>query len=230
MIKTSGSLLKAMDPQWFVEAGLLRLLCGSSAESRASASILVCLPSADVHVSVPAALAALEVLNVSQSMKLSPPGPQAGLRYIIKTLSSLSMGITLTEDLKACSKLVRQALQRFQFFLVFTNEKKEELKGEAAFEALLKFVSDCVGKKHEVTDEHFADLQTFAWLAPAGQEERVGKVLKAIAENQPKKKAKATDSKSAAPASASASGSAGGSSSSKDKNLGKEAALRYFST
>ena len=125
IVKATGGLCKALDDYWPIDLALLRMLCGSSAEQRASGKILSQLPSAEREVDMKQSLQQLEVMAASAGMRLSPVGLQASLRFIVKNLAALAQGITLSQKLDSCSALVKKALGRFAFFLAVPNPDKE---------------------------------------------------------------------------------------------------------
>ena len=234
--KAAGSLLVNMDEWWALEAGLLKSLCGATAETRACISILAELPSEDKHVDLKVSLARLEALSQSEAMKLSPTGIHAALRYINKALAQLVQGVCLAETLDACTPIVRKALNRFQFFLKFVDHEDTTLLGESAYKAVWQHLERVVGEKKEVKQELFDKLQTYQWLAPGESATQVAELIKTIREGDQasKKKLKVTVASSTSASASSSSTSACASSSTSAKPLSKDKAktivMRYFNS
>ena len=239
IVKVHGTLLHNMEEFWHLEAAILRDLCGTGAEARASVSILQCLPTADRHIEMAQSLQRLEALSASPAMRLSPTGVQVGLRYIVSQLSSMQMGVAMNADPDTTSSLVKKALQHFGFFLIV--QVKEEgkkapkvLKGEAAYSALVTQAGEDWTAKTEISPTVFDQLQLYFWLCGPGLEAAAKQLIKEIAasESQAKKKAKTGGGvASVGGSSSSKSGAAGKEGKKTDldkKNAGKAAAMRYF--
>ena len=115
VVRQHSGFLRILDDHWNIESSLLRALCGSSAETRAGTAVLQELPSQDRRVTPSAALARLEALEASSAMLLTPTGVQASVRFIVKHLQNLVLGVTLSESLDSCSSLVKKALSQLAF-------------------------------------------------------------------------------------------------------------------
>ena len=240
IMKTSGALLANMEDHWSLEQALLRLLVGSGAESRASCSILACLPGAEVEFTMQASLQRLELLAAKPAMKLSPPAVQAGMRFIIAQLKSLDMGVVMDMSPDSTSALVRKSMQQFAFFLSVEapGEEGEEavtLKGESAYEFLLKKLKDALGSNADIDPELYEKLQLYFWLAGPLEAEAAA-LLKCIAtaESQSKKRKKG-DGPAAGGASDKSSSSTSKPSAALTKKIqaekkskGNDLAMRYF--
>ena len=105
--------MSVLDDHWILEASVLKLLSGAGAEARAALNILAELPREDRSVPLATAVAKLEAMSASQMMKMSPTGVQASLRYIVRLLGNLAMGLTIDEKPDTCSSLVRKAICQF---------------------------------------------------------------------------------------------------------------------
>ena len=225
VVRQNGTFLRSVDSYWEVEASLLRSLCGSSADTRAGIAVLAELPTAERRVTPAVALQRLQALESSAAMTLTPTGVQASVRFIIRHLENLNLGVTLAAQLDTCSSLVKRALQQFAFFLVVPVpgcKAKTILAGAAAFVVLHDLIADCLKKGHEVATSDLEKFQTYAWLAAPGSEDAVAEMVKKIVEAQGGSKK---------PKISAAAASVGGASSStapSKKSEGKSAAMRYF--
>ena len=182
VIRSSGHLLTVLDEHWGLEAALLKLLCGATAESRASSTIMLALPSKDRDMEIAVALSVLEGHASSAAMKLSPPGVQASLKFIVTHLTNLNLGISMGVDLASCSKLARGALQQFEFFCVVDigccgAEKK--LKGKEAYRRCFEHLLATL-ESGPVAQELFELLELYQWLAPPDRVAEVTELLKKL--------------------------------------------------
>ena len=233
VVKSPGSLLRALDETWSLENALLRSLCGSTAEARVSTKILMGLPTRDREAKLEVACQRLEVMASSAALKLSPTGVQAGLRFIIKNLQALRMGITLSEKLDSCSALVKKALGMFAHFLRCQNptEPLEVLSGEDAYAVILTEVEQAHQDSREIPTEKIEELQLYIWLAPPGKFDAVAalikELLKAVGKGAGKLGKGAKKAKAEAEGRPGSSGDAG-SKAAKKASLGMDAAMRYF--
>ena len=232
VVRGNGALLRSMDDYWSLENALLRSLCGSTAEQRVSTSILSELPAADRGVEMARCLARLEAMAAAPSLKLAPIGVQAGLRFIIKNLAALVQGISLSENIKSCSSLVRKALCSFQFFLQIEREDKkgEFMRGEQAYAWLWTDCTKHIAAKKEIKDFEAEQLELFIWIAEPGTHDAIVAFLKSRSDAAGKsEKASAKKSAAAATSSKASSSASGNVPPGKKQNLGKENAMRYFS-
>ena len=182
-----------MDDWWWLEAAMLRMLVGSGAESRAAVAILAELPSPVRRVEIAVALQKLEILSASAGMKLSPIAVQASLRFLVRQLANLKMGIPMNSETQTASNLAKKALQRFAHFLTAQNpdNPEEVFTGEKAYEVIATQARAALDKKTEITPATFTNLQIFHWCAGPELEHPAAELIKAIAEKQPaSKKAK----------------------------------------
>ena len=218
VMRTSGHLLAVLDDHWAMEAALLKMLCGATAESRAGLQMMVQLPSADRDVSILTALAALEVLSASPAMKLSPEGVQASLKFVLTHLGNLHLGISMEVDIRACSKLARGALEAFAFFCCLPEGNlgaKKKVKGRAAYEIVFTHSQKLAAEEQVVSPECFDTLTLFRWLAPTDREAEVAELIKLLSDRQigeaaPKRARKAGAAASAASSSKDGSASSAG--------------------
>ena len=180
VIRHKGHLLAVIDEQWPLESALLKMLCGATADSRASSQIMLALPSPDRDTSVAQALSVLEGHAASQAMKLSPAGVQASLKFIVTHLGNLNMGIPLHIDLASCSKLARGALAAFEFFCVLPVPEcgvKEQMKGREAYEKCFEHTLKTAETKEPVHAEALDMLELYRWLSPPDREAEVTELI-----------------------------------------------------
>ena len=230
VVRHNSGVLKAFDDWWALEQALLHSLCGASAETRASTKILLELPTAERHITLQQSLQRLEAMEGGQAIKMSPAGVSAALRFIVKNIGQLQLGIGLT-DMKTCSALARRALQNFQFFLVCPDPKKKGsvLKGEAAYALMWSDVQKATAAAAEQDGQVLEDLETYRWLAAPGSEVAIADFLVAYAKKQESKGGAKKAKGGGSSASGAASSSKDGAKKAKVASSGKEAAMRYFS-
>ena len=117
VVKRHNHALLIMNGWWNFEHALLLSLCGATAESRASATILAELPTAERRRSIFEAKGALEFLQASEGFKFSPVNCQAGLKFVLKLLDTLHLGIPNEIVVEEVSSLARDCIASFQYFL-----------------------------------------------------------------------------------------------------------------
>ena len=180
VIRQKGHLLAVIDEQWPIESAMLKMLCGATADSRASSQIMLALPSADRDTSVAQALSVLEGHAASQAMKLSPAGIQASLKFIVTHLGNLNMGIPLNIDLASCSKLASGALAAFEFFCVLPIGEcgvKGQMKGREAYKKCFEHTQKVADTKEPVKQEMIDMLELYRWLSPPDREAEVTELI-----------------------------------------------------
>ena len=175
-----------MEDHWNLESSLLRSLVGSGAETRAGMSLLQCLPSKEIDMTIDSSLTRLQTLASTEAIKLSPQSVQAGLRYVIGQLQSLRTGVAMEMTAEQTSALVRKCLAQFQFFLrlEIPGEEGEEamvLKGEEAYAQLCAQLTTDLGNRKEIPPQSFDDLQLFLFLAGPLESEAAALIKKIAA-------------------------------------------------
>ena len=228
IIKHTKHTLEVMDDWWAIEDSLLASLVGTTAEARAGAVIMAMLPDEDKELQdKKAVLTRLQTLQSSQQMTMSPISVQASLKYVVKTLSSMVLGIPLLVNTDEITRMAADCVGTFEFFLQrdILDEKEEQpdvISGETCFRHILTCAKLTLDAEKPVPEDDCADLALFRWLCPAEMEPILIEVLARLQSGVPKaKKAKAA---SAAAAAVSVSGAASSASGSKKKETNKQKA------
>ena len=163
-------------------------------------------------------------------MQLSPLNVQAGLRFLIKSLGNLNLGVQLEENAEALSGLVRSGIQLFKFFCEAEKPgtKTDLIRGDEAYAAIWTKVAADKNAGAPISPAQLEQLQTYLWLAAEHHAEIVDFLKTHATEVASAHKKKGGGSKATA-----AAGSTSASSSSAGKNApaedkGKARALAMF--
>ena len=226
-LRKKRSKLIALDSFWGICDQVILLLVGQGAESRAAATIMGKLPAKDRRVEISVAKHSLEQMANAKAFTMSPAAVQAGLKHVSQHLEVLSQGLPVSVELDKISRLARDCLGTFKYFLVVEDTKSKVLVGDDAFEYLLKTCIEAKEKGAEMPSESAKLIMQYQWMALASQTADVATVLEAAqkSEVQATKKmrtgAKGSASSSTTGASSSSSGGAAAS-----RKLEKEHARR----
>ena len=123
VIKKSLTKLLIVDSTFRIENSLLDALSGQGAELRTSQKILQCLPTRETEKTTTESVSKLETMMAETAMQMAPMGVKSTTRHIIALLKTLESHGDLDSKANHNTKVVRDAWQRFAFFLRVQTEK-----------------------------------------------------------------------------------------------------------